>query len=210
MRRSYWLLPVMLLPILGCVTTNFFSKMNPDYEGLKYQRLLIQFLDREPGYAQYGEKALKAQIELLYGKTIECYLSSEQFYGGIRSKAEINAEVRRFMLEKRIDGVVICAGVEQVKKQMNTVTNKYGTTYYNDDQKAGGYRMELLDVRLNKSIWYSTASSQGNGFWNSYQGMMKGFIERSVQDLKANDLLGVDPRPDFVPTQQPDKTKIAI
>lgn len=196
----------------GCASLNYYSKLNPDCAGLQYQRILIQFVDPEPGYAQFGEKAAKEEITEQYGGTLQCYAVSDAIYAGLRTRAEIEADVRKFILDKRIDAILRCVSGQAVKKQTNVIYNPaVGTTYANNDQKNAGYRMELFDIRTNKSVWFSTAHSEANSFFNSFQGMMKGFIQKSVADMKENNILGPDNRPDLLPPPSaPEKPKEEI
>ena len=207
MRNLSKLFFLPLLFLCGCVTTNYFAKMNPEFAGMKYQRVLIQFIDLEPGFAQYGEQAAKKEIHLVFGKKIECYLVSDEFYTGIRARGEMKADIEQFVKDKRIDATLICVVAQAVKKETNVLSNPSMNgipIYANNDQKNIGYRMELFDQRVKKSVWYSSAHMEGNSLLNSFQGMMNGFIKKSVTDLKENDLLGVDERPNL---PKPDQTQ---
>jgi hypothetical protein len=195
-------LPLLCIPLFlcGCVTTNFYSRLNPDCAGLQYQRILVQFADQEPGFSTFGEKALKDVISKNIGPNIQCYLYSDEFYTGYKPRAEMKADVQNFLAGKKIDALLICISVQDLKKQTNTMYNAATgmTSSYNNDQKVAGYRMELFDLRTGKSVWYSTAKMEGLSLLNSYQGMMKSFLEKAVLDMKSNFLLGVDDRP-FIP-----------
>ncbi len=211
MRRLTGFILVLLL-CGGCASLNYYSKLNPDCVGLQYQRILIQFVDPEPGYAQFGENVAKDEIEKQYGTTLQCYPISDLLYAGLQTRAEIETEVRKIIQDKKIDALLRCVSGQAVKKQTNVIYNPAtGTTYANNDQKNAGYRMELFDIRTNKSVWYSTAHAEANSFFNSFQGMMKGFIQKSVTDMKENNILGPDNRPDALPLPtEPQKTKEEI
>ena len=194
--RRYFLLMILFLTLPGCITTEFFSKQNLEIKNLKYQRILIQFADVQPDYAQFGERQVKSAVELAFGKTIQCYLYSDEFYTGLRQPKEMLSDLEKFKQEKNIDAVLICVGRRGIKKETNILTNPgmSAPIYANNDQKQLIYRMELIDPREKKSVWYSTTQSEGNAFFNSYKDMIKIFIDKSVKDLKVKDLLGEDNR----------------
>ncbi len=195
MRRSYWLFLVFAILLSGCVTKNYYSNLNPNFAGLKYQRILIQFANLEPGLGPEGEKTLKQEIGNAFGPSIQCFLFSDEFYAAIQPKAEMSASIRRFLMENKIDGYLICISVQGVKKQTNVMSTMSGSVYANNDQKVAGYRMELFDLRTNHSVWYSTARMEGLSLLNSFKGMMTSFINKAVNDLKKHDILGLDVRP---------------
>lgn len=178
----------------GCASTKFFSQMNVDMQGFKYQRVLILFGNTQQDYAVFGEKTTQEEIAKVFGPGIQCYLYSQEFYTGTKSRKEIKAELDQFVQAHNIDAILICTSAQDLKRQNQMVYNGSMWVNNNDDQKTAKYRMELLDVRANKSIWYSTASSEGSTYFNSYEGLMKGFIHQSVGDMKAHDLLGPNNR----------------
>src|SRR5579859_7899884 len=108
MSRRLFFSAFLCLTLTGCVTTQFYSKSNPEYKDFKYQRLLIKFADLQPAYSQYGEQAAQQAITEVYGKTIDCYLFSNEFYTGLRPRKEMAADVRAFEQDKKIDALLIC------------------------------------------------------------------------------------------------------
>jgi hypothetical protein len=211
MRRLFWIFLILFLPLAGCVTTNYYAELNREFSGQKYQRVLIQFLNLEPGFAQYGEQATRKEIQLVYGKNIQCYLVSDVFYTGQTTRSQIKAEVQQFEQDAKIDATLICASHQGIKKETNVLYSSGMPIYANNDQKNIEYRMELFDTRTGKSVWYSTAHMEGNSFFNSFQGMMSDFIHKSISDIKANGLLGEDDRPEIqLPAQGNDKNQSDI
>lgn len=205
-----WVLLSLLAGFLssGCASTKFYSQMNNNIPDVKYQRVLVQFGNSQQDYSVYGEKATQEEIAKAFGPDIQCYLYSQEFYTGLKSAQEIKADLTQFIQAHNIDAILICVSAQDLRRQ-NKMTYT-GTMYMNtnDDQKMSKYRMELLDVRDNKSVWYSTATSEGSTYFNSYEGMMKGFIQKSVEDMKSHDLLGANHR--LLPVVAPANPKTSI
>jgi hypothetical protein len=200
----YWILFTFLGAAFlasGCASTKFFSQLNKDYPGVKYQRVLIQFSDIQQDYSVYGEKATQDAIGKAFGGQVQCYLYSQEFYTGLRSKAEIKAELQQFITSRNIDAILMCVSSRNLKRETDMVYNGKFWAPNNNDQKQAGYRMELIDVRAHRSVWYSTGDSEGSTYFNSYEGMMHSFIEKSVDDMKAHELLG--PNHLLLPTGAP-------
>lgn len=178
----------------GCASTKFYSQMNNNSPDVKYQRVLVQFGNTQQDYSVYGEKATQEEIAKAFGPDIQCYLYSQEFYTGTKSAQETKADLDQFIQGHNIDAVILCVSAQDLKRQNKMMYN--GTMWINgnDDQKQSKYRMELIDVRAHKSVWYATAASEGSTFFNSYEGMMKDFIHQSVGEMKSHDLLGANHR----------------
>jgi uncharacterized UPF0146 family protein len=204
------LLPLLAAGFLavGCASTKFYSQMNNNSPDVKYQRILVQFGNSQQDYSAFGEKATQDEIAKTFGPDIHCYLYSQEFYTGLKSAQEMKSELVQFIQEHNIDAVLVCLSAQDLKRQ-NKMTYT-GTMWMNtnDDQKESKYRMELIDVRIHKSIWYSTATSEGSTYFNSYEGLMKNFIHKSVTDMKSHDLLG--PNHQLMPAVAPANPKSSI
>jgi len=192
----YFLFLLVGLFVVGCVTTDFFSKLNPAHPpGVQYQRILIYFLDAQGDYAEFGEETTKQQIAKVFGPSIQCYLYSKEFFTGLVVSPQIKEDIHNFETAKNIDAVIICTGArgKQTNAGWNTVNGM--SMYHNDEQNIVGYRMELIDLKVGKAVWYSTDKASGSSLLNSDKDLVAGFIERAVLDMKLNQLLGVDDRP---------------
>lgn len=178
---------------------------------MQYQRLLVQFVDPQPDYAEFGEKTMKEDITKTFGGDIHCYLYTDQVYLGMSDPAQVARDLENFEASKNIDAVIICFSKRGVDSQSYETTNPttHVTVNGSIDDKIAGYRMELFDTRLRKSIWFSTAKLDTKYPLVSFKDLMKTFIEKSIAELKINGLVGVDNRPTPTPAE-PESPKSAI
>src|SRR5579872_2836438 len=158
----FFLLPLLFL--CGCVATEFFSHVNPDWERVKYQRVLIQFLDLRPGYAQYGEQTLQQAVSMTFGADIHCYLFTDEFYVGLIPRPSMKADIQAFERDKNIDALLICfsGGNQGLKENQYPNPLGYGTNSVMTEQKNANCRLELIDLRARQSVWYSQGHMDAN------------------------------------------------
>jgi hypothetical protein len=191
------LLPALGLLLGGCIASHFCSTLNPRYEGMQYQRILVQFVDFQPDLSQYGEQAFQDEMARVCGDLVQCYTLSQLGLPAGLSKEKFSGEIWKFEVEKKIDAVLVCFNARRTQGDLNQYKDMY-------------CRLELFDLRTNQSVWYSQSSMDTNSVLYNYQDMLHNFARDAVDDLHTKGLLGIDNRPAFIPsnTANPPGTNI--
>jgi hypothetical protein len=207
----------IILSCTGCVTTEFYSKLNPQYQNLKFQRILVKFVDLQPDYTQFGEQTAQSAISIAFGSGVQCYLFSDQFYTGLKASREMQADIAKFEQENNIDALLICLSSRDnrpkeaqyyVPPAPGQVSGYSGSVV--TDEKIVSCRLELFDLHTKKSVWFSQARLDSNSILYTFKSLLKIFVNKSVDDLKIKGVLGKDDRPVETPGPVPESPKQEI
>jgi len=201
--KTVILLAVIALILAGCVSTQVDSITNPQFQGKKFNRILVNLniTNIQTVKAFEGKFSIKARETLKQTAFIPAY---SVFMPGENISKE---ELQKRLAEKEIKSLLIVTPTNYSEQQVylpqtsTTQSNYYasGNQVYGQSQTYtyGGfnvskpritYQMKLYDVESGKLVWNATALSRGNAH-ATIEEMLRSLINETISKLQMDGLV---------------------
>jgi len=183
------LILIFIIFLAGCASTKISSFKDPVGPPVQYKRIFVVAVIPDVDGRKYLEHKVCDELEKL-GYTgvpsIEYILPTRQY------TAE---DVNKIIADTKVDGVLLLelsGNEEKMRSTFRPVYNpskekyEYVSGFYN--QPYLYFKMQLLDVRENRTIWTATSETKGNKYADR-DDLLNSLSESTIESLKKDGVL---------------------